>query len=70
MPKMVFCNILKFEITLTRCKPVRGLKQCESCEGYVLKPTKGMLRKLEKKARGHKKKSNSFLKADLAKTRV
>jgi hypothetical protein len=40
IPKMVFCNILKFEITLTRCKPVKGLKQCESCKGYVLKPKK------------------------------
>ena len=37
MARMVFCNILKFEITLTRCKPVRSLKQCESCKGYVLK---------------------------------
>ena len=37
MAMMVFCNILEREIPLARCKPIRGLRKCESCEGYVLK---------------------------------
>ncbi len=35
--KVIFCNILEYEIPLSRCKPVREYKKCKACEGYVLK---------------------------------
>lgn len=35
--KTIFCNILEYEISLSRCKPVREYKKCKACEGYILK---------------------------------
>jgi hypothetical protein len=35
--RIVFCNILEYEIPLSRCKPVREYKKCKVCEGYLLK---------------------------------
>ena len=35
--KTIFCNILEYEISLSRCKPVREYKKCKACEGYLLK---------------------------------
>ncbi len=35
--KTIYCNILEYEIPLSRCKPVREYKKCKACEGYVLK---------------------------------
>lgn len=46
--KTIFCNILEYEIPLSRCKPVREYKKCKACEGYVLK------QKTKKKARDRK----------------
>jgi len=46
--KIIFCNILEYEIALSRCKPVREYKKCKACEGYVLK------QKPKKKARDRK----------------
>ena len=52
MARIVFCKILEREITLTRCKPVAGFRVCESCEGYELKVSERMLKKLSKKPKG------------------
>ena len=46
--KTIFCNILGYEIPLSRCKPVREYKKCKSCEGYNLK------QKSKKKGKGKK----------------
>jgi hypothetical protein len=46
--KTIFCNILEYEIPLSRCKPVREYKKCKACEGYILK------QKSKKKAKGKK----------------
>jgi len=54
LPKMVFCKILEREIPFTRCTPIKELRHCESCEGYPLKVSARMLRKLRKKEKGGK----------------
>ncbi len=35
--KTIYCNILEYEIPLSRCKPVREYKKCKACDGYLLK---------------------------------
>jgi hypothetical protein len=54
---MVFCKILEREISLARCKPVKGYAHCESCEGSASKISakrKHLSKEFERKAK-HKR---------------